>query len=234
MKIFILYVLTLFLFVSSSIVYSSPKTKIVSQKKTRKYFDENNDENAEAQLTDIPALDDSISNEVNFELGIGSNLILMFVNKYDSQNKAVENSIKPSFLDIFFSVGFRFHQYYNINFRFGFDEIYEDFGGFNGGIFFESGLFASNIFGILGIDFYNNIGNSHNTSESGGNFIFYCLGAGYRVSNNFTLNLMYWLPNKKVFGTNTVYKDDSIISYESYDKINHGLVRIGFQYSFIF
>ncbi|GBD89998.1 hypothetical protein BMS3Abin04_00714 [bacterium BMS3Abin04] len=212
-------------------VYSSTKINLISQRKSREYSDTNSNKSKEIQSTNIFTFHDSTSSGVNFELGIGYNLILMFVNKYNSQDKVVENSIKPSPLDIVFSVGLRFHQRYDINFRFGFDEIDEDFGGFNGGLFFESSLFGSNIYGTFGIDFYNNFGNSHNTSESGGNLIFYCLGVEYRANTNFTWNLIYWVPNKKVFGTDIVFKDNKFIYY---DKINHGLLRIGLQYSFIF
>ncbi len=231
MKILILYILIPFLFVGNSIVYSSTKTNLSSQRKSYKYFDANNNRNVKIPSAGISTSPDSISSSVNFELGIGYNFILMFVNQYNPQKKVVENSIKHSFLDIQLSVGLRFRQHYDINFRFGFDEVDEDFGGFNGGIFFASGLFGSNIYGMCGIDFYNNFGNSHNTSESGGNFIFYCLGVGYRATKNITWNLMYWIPNKKMFGTNTVFKDDK---FKYYDKINYGLLKIGFQYSFVF
>ena len=231
MRILIIIISVLLIFISSSVVYSSTKINIISQDKPHKYFGIKSDKIVKTRSTNVSTLQDSTLSDVNFELGVGYNLLLMFVNKYNLQNKKVENSINPSLIDILFSFGFRFHKHYDVNFKFGFDEIGEDFGGLNGGIFFESDLFFSNIFGILGVGFYHSIGTSHNTSESGGNFIFYCLGFGYRATKNINLNLMYWIPNKKVFGTDIAFTDNKFIYY---DKINHGVLRIGLQYSFIF
>ena len=172
------------------------------------------------------------TNNNRFELGVGNSLILMFVKTYNYKKNGMENTIKANFIDIHLSAGFRFLQYYKIDFRFGYYLVYENFGGPNEGIFLQRYLFNTNIYGIAGIDFFKNIGNSHNSAESGGNFIFTCLGLGYNGTKNFSLEMIYWIPNKKVFGTNYVFGTNGSVSY--YNMINNGLLGIGFQWSFIF
>ena len=60
------------------------------------------------------------TNNNRFELGVGNSLILMFVKAYNYKKNGLENTIKANFIDIHLSAGFRFLQYYKIDFRFGY------------------------------------------------------------------------------------------------------------------
>ncbi len=133
--------------------------------------------------------------EVNFELGIRDELDLMLV-KYHAGN-SIEFGIIP--INIHLTTGVRFLKSYKIDVRYGIMVIYEDFEGFDIGIFLLSDLFSSNFYGSLGIDYFNGIGSSHNSGSTGGSFTFFCLGLGYNVSKHFNLDLMYCFPNEKVF-----------------------------------
>ena len=72
-------------------------------------------------------------------------------------------------------------------------------------------------------------------TETGGKFVFYALGLGYNASRNFNMEILYSIPNN----SNNVYAKSPAEDYggtpgQFYDKKINGLIRLGFQYSFIF
>ena len=164
---------------------------------------------------------------LSFKLGIRDELDLMLV-KYRAGN-SIEFGILP--INIHLTTGVRFLEHYKIDIRYGIMVIYEDFEGFDIGIFLQYNLFSSNFYGSLGIDYFNAIGSSHNSGSTGGSFTFYCLGLGYNVSKHFNLDLMYCFPNEKVFA---YYQSDFFSQYQGFNEIDNGLIKIGFQYSFLF
>ncbi len=163
--------------------------------------------------------------QANFELGIRDELILMFANLY-SRN-TMEFGIVP--INIHLTTGVRFLKNYKIDTRYGLMIVYEDFEGFDAGIFFQADLFKSSYYGVVGIDHLFAMGSSHNSGSTGDSFNFVCLGFGYSTSKNFSLDLMYYIPTEKTFGY-----DFDFTNLKSSKKIDNGLIKIGFQYSFIF
>ena len=173
------------------------------------------------------------NNDANFEWGIRDELIIMYTNIYDHETNVVGNILKLSLPhNLHLLGGIEFLKYYKVELRFGLTFLNEDFGGFDAGAFLKANLFNSDFNLSLGLDFFNNQKTSHNLSSSGGDFIFYCFGLGYDFSQSFSADVIYYIPNKKVYGydINTGYSPTGQI----YEKVNKGLVKIGFQYSFIF
>ena len=177
-------------------------------------------------------------NAVNFELGIRDELAFMFANLYNYRTGSSNYINTSTPLNLHLSVGFSFLENYKIDFRFGLLFVYEDYYGLDKGIFLESKLFKNNFYGVLGIDFFSNGGNAHGVtvySQSGGNITSLCFGIGYSTSKNFNIDLTYYLLLNKVYGYNYVaYDDNGNYINRHYDKINYGVLTLGFQYSFIF
>ena len=175
---------------------------------------------------------------INIELGIRDEVAVIFANYYNYKNGSSNyiNTFLP--LNLHLSIGFSFLEKYKIDFRIGLLLLYEDYIGIDKGIFLESKIFKSNFYGVLGIDFFSNGGNAHGVqvySESGGNVTSLCLGVGYSTSRHFNIDLMYYLPFNKVYGYNYVaYDYNGNHNGRRYDKINNGVLTLGFQYSFIF
>jgi hypothetical protein len=175
---------------------------------------------------------------INVELGIRDEVAVMFANYYNYKNGNSNhiNTFLP--LNLHLSIGFRFLENYKIDFRIGLLLLYEDYVGIDKGIFLETKLFKSNYYGVLGVDFFSNGGNAHGVavySESGGDVTSLCFGLGYSTSRHFNIDLMYYLPFNKVYGYNYVaYDYNENYTGKRYDKINNGVITLGFQYSFIF
>ncbi len=107
---------------------------------------------------------------------------------------------------------------------------HEDFWGFNYGIFLQANLFKTKFYVIIGVDYFNNVGTGHNTAFAGGDFAFISFGIGYSSSENFNIDITYHIPNKQKFG---IDRAGDVSSYIWFDKIDYGLLKVGFQYSFI-
>ncbi len=168
---------------------------------------------------------------VNFEIGLRDELVLMFVNEHNFSVNRTENTLQLFLpINLHLCAGVEFLDHYKIDIRFGLLFVYEDFSGLDEGIFFQGDLF-DRIYGTAGADFFYDTPNSHNGGGSGGNFILYGIGLGYKTSDNFNIDMMFYLPDKKVFGFD---RDNSYSPAQTYNKVNNGLVKLGFQYSFIF
>jgi len=171
--------------------------------------------------------------DFHFEFGIGDEFLLMFAKEYDSRTNTYGSTNKVSLLpNLHLAAGINFLKYFKIDFKLGLILVDENYYGIDDGFFFKAELFNTRICGIAGIDFFNDIGEGHNSAESGGSFILYSFGAGYETSKNFDIYILYNIQNKKVFGYshNTGYAPFN----QTYDMVFKGLIRIGFQYSFIF
>ncbi len=173
--------------------------------------------------------------ESNFEVGFRYELSYMSNRIFNINGyfNSYELGILP--INLHLAGGFRFLKNYKLDFRLGLKFIYEDFYGSEKGIFFQANLFNSKFFGIVGIDFFHNFGESHGVmvySESGGENTFYCFGVGYQTSKHFNLDITYLIPKNKVYGYNQDNSAYPII--KNYDKIVNNLISLGLQYSFIF
>jgi hypothetical protein len=195
-----------------------------------KYYTEFNSfesQNTNDSLGSVPAKE----KEVDFELGIRYELLLMFANLYNNASGLGKNALEfsNSPLNFHLTAGLRFINNYKIYLTGGLMVVYEDFLGFDGGIFFEASLYNPGPFGVIGVDFFNDSGEEHNLSSSGGNFTFYCIGAGYNFSKHFDIDLMYYVPNNKVFGSDLDFQ-----TYQLHNKTDNGLLKLGFEYKFVF
>jgi hypothetical protein len=176
--------------------------------------------------------------DLHFELGIRDESIFMFANLYKGQGVNAANSIESIRVPINFhlTLGLSFLDYFKIDIRTGIMVAFEDFYGYDEGIFLNVYPFKTDFFAAAGIDIMHNSGEEHGTADysiSGGSATFYCLGLGYSVSRHFDIDLMYYIPNDRVFGFNNViiYETNT---WKHFDKIDYGLLAIGVQYSFIF
>jgi hypothetical protein len=181
-------------------------------------------------------LSDTIGNS-NFELGIRDETAIMFTNLYNNR-MGTTDYIKTIFLPLNFhlTAGYSFAEKFKIDVRAGILYIYEDYYGIDTGIYFEADLLKTNLYGIVGINYFINGGESHGVSvysESGGNTTSLCLGSGYHLSKYFDLDLNYYFPFNKVYGYDNVvgYDPDTYYNFERYDKINNGVLRMGVQYT---
>lgn len=185
-------------------------------------------------LTTFTNLKPKSENDIHFELGIRDELIWVFTNQYENPNyKNKTEFLYP--INLHLSAGIRFLNSYKIDFRFGLMSNGDYIFGFDEGLFFQTDLFNTNLFGTAGIDFFNNSLASGGTTEAGGQFTFYFLGLGYEneTSRNFSIDIVYGFPGKNRVYTTTppsAYGLDG--SQYLTDKIN-GLFKIGFQYSFV-
>lgn len=167
------------------------------------------------------------SNEFAFELGIRDELDMMFANIYDYKSTTASNTLESGLFPINFHLtgGIVYAENYKVYFIYGFTNILEDFQGFDGGIFLQAN-FYSQFYGVGGIDFFSKMGSSHGLSSSPKkNYTFYCLGAGFKFSGHFNIDLIYYIPDEKVFGY-----DVNPESYSYYNKINNGIIKLGFEY----
>ncbi len=165
--------------------------------------------------------------QFRFEIGIRDELFLMFAKVANSDNSGVINTMETGFAPINFHAlaGLSFLETYRIYFQYGYSYVFEDFSGYDGGIFFNANFYAG-FYGTAGIDFFSKSGSSHGLSTSDKkNFTFYCAGLGYQFSNHFSLDLTYYIPNNKVFGYNVNPYD-----YEYINKVNKGILKLGFEY----
>lgn len=175
---------------------------------------------------------------INIELGIGDEFAVMFANYYNYYSSESSNYIETSLpLNLYLSFGVSYLELYKIYFKLGILYLYEDYGGLDKGIFIESKLFKSNFYGVLGVDFLSNSGEGHGVtvySESGGNVNSICFGLGYSTSRHFNIEIMCYLPLNKVYGYNyEVYDHNGNNTGKHYDKINNGIIKLGFRYLFI-
>jgi hypothetical protein len=186
------------------------------------------------RVTSVPKT--ATKNNLHFALGIRDELILMPENSYSFETNK-EGFAFRTFLpfNLHLCAGIRFYKYYKVDLRFGLIASADvNYWGFDEGIFFSMLLFNSHFYGTAGIDFFNDYGEGHNSAFSGGNFTFYCLGLGYETSTHFDFDLVYYIPNKEVYGydINTGYGNPPY--GQTHNKKNYGLITLGFQYSFIF
>lgn len=178
---------------------------------------------------DYSNINETENNKIGFEIGIRDELYLMFANLSSSNSTGSANTLEAGFplMNIHLTAGIRVLDNYRIYLQYGYAYVYEDFNGFDGGIFLEANLYAG-VYGLVGIDFLNKFGSSHGLSSSNEkSFTFYCAGVGYQFSKNFNIELAYYIPNDKVFGYNV-----NDYTYQYINKIDNGILKLGFEYIF--
>ena len=190
----------------------------------------------QAKQNSVLQLDSVIISELNStsiipEIDIRYESMIMFTN---IENNNI-TSIFPLNLEV--NQEIKFLKYYKASLRFGIitgsTKFPDDFNlVFEVGLFFRASLLKSNIYGIIGVNMLTNNGNdfSHGTGpviEHNG-LTFYNAGLGYMVSEHWSFDVMYSIPNNKKFGH--VY---DYIENKSYDKFVNGIITIGYQYTFI-
>lgn len=227
-KNFLLPFVLLFFQSGFSSVYNvdnlSIKDKFMSQSSSNQklYFknrDQDDDKIEKAQVNE---------SKIKFELGIRDEFILLFANHYNDYSGKVENTMFYSLpFNLHACAGIRFLNYFKIDLRAGLLWITEDFLGFDKGIYLQSLLFSSNIYVEAGIDFFNGIGNGHTNDK----YTFYCFGLGYEPARNFDIDLLFSVPNTKIYGYTI---NDNVFPTVKYENINNGLLRFGFEYLFNF
>ena len=168
-----------------------------------------------------------------FELGIRDDLIAAFTNQFD--NPVYKNKIEFFYpINLHLSAGIRFLKQYKIDFRFGIMTNGDYIFGIDGGFFFQADLLKTDFYGTAGVDFFNNNLANSGITNADGTFTFYFLGLGYKASTTFDIDIMYGFPGKNKVYTTTPVSAYGIAGNQYFeDKIN-GLLKIGFQYSFIF
>ena len=145
---------------------------------------------------------------------------------------AKEQYRTPFPFNIHFVLEFGFLKYYKVDMRMGFMVINDNFEGMDEGIFFKAGLFKTNIYLTAGIDFFSMMGQLPlGLSYSSGVYTSYCLGIGYNVLRQFSLDAIYYIPGSRVIVDHKAFNLEAIKQNEA---INRGFISIGFQYSFIF
>ena len=172
----------------------------------------------------LPQNDSEFS--TNFELGIRDEIMIMYGKDL---NKKVAKSTLP--INFHLAAGVRFLKHYKADLRFGFNYAFEDFMGFDAGIYLLADLFNTDIFATAGIDHFQVAQAGHGYTYTGGAITFYCFGLGYNTSKKFELDIIYCIPDRKIYGHDG---EMGIHMNETYYKIVDGLLKIGFQYSFIF
>lgn len=178
----------------------------------------------------------NLNNGIHFELGIRDELILMQANEFSSQDRKFENKVKLLLpYNFHLTAGIRFLRYYKIDYRLGILAAQDYILGIDEGLYFQTSLPNSEFYGVIGLDFFNNNLASDGMTETGGKFILYCFGLGYEASRNFNMEILYSIPNN----SNRIYAESPAADYggipgQFYDKKINGLIRLGFQYSFIF
>jgi hypothetical protein len=164
----------------------------------------------------------------NFELGIRDDFIIMH-GRYFNRDE-VSSGIP---FNLHLAAGVRFLKHYKADLRFGFNvPSGGDFEGSDAGIYLLADLFNTDLFATSGIDFFSVGSISHGSaSNAGGSLItFYCFGIGYNTSENFELDIIYYVPDHKTYGQDASWGPNAETIYRTVN----GLFRIGFQYSFIF
>ena len=134
----------------------------------------------------------------------------------------------PSLYNIHLLLGFSFLKYYKIDMKMGFMAIKRNFTGMDEGIFFKADIFKTNIYIVTGIDIFSMIGQLPHGLDSGV-FFYYGFGIEYNVSRKFSLDAMYYIP-----GSREIVYHDLFNSGAEETTINHNLISIGFQISFLF
>ena len=152
-----------------------------------------------------------------FEIGIKDEIII-------TENQ----SSGPSLYNIHLILGFSFLKYYKVDMKMGFMAIKRNFTGMNEGIFFKADIFKTNIYIVTGIDIFSMMGQLPYGLDSGV-FFYYGLGIEYNVSRRFSLDAMYYIP-----GSREIVYHDLFNSEANETTINHNLISIGFQISFMF
>ena len=152
-----------------------------------------------------------------FELGVKDEVIF-------TKNQ----SSGPSLYNIHFILGISFFKYYKVDMKIGFMAIRYNFTGMDEGIFFKAGLFKTNIYVVTGIDIFSMMGQLPHGLDSGV-FFYYGFGIEYNVSRKFSLDAMYYIP-----GSREIVYHDLFNSEANETTINHNLISIGFQISFMF
>lgn len=169
---------------------------------------------------------DSVENDKDrFKFGLRDEFLLMFASIADEGNTIKSSS---SIFNFHFTFGLEIPDNNRVYFQIGYSYIYEDFSGADLGIFFQANLYKG-VYGLIGIDYFNNSGFEHGVSRSDHKgFILYCLGAGYQLSVHFNMDLIFSVPNDKVFGNDLVSDND----YFRINKVNNGILRFGIEYIF--
>jgi hypothetical protein len=175
---------------------------------------------------------EDLKENLHFELGIRDELIFMLSNEFNSEDRKFENTIKLLLpYNFHLTAGVKFLRYYKIDFRFGILAANDYVFGFDEGLYFQAGLPNSKFYWVIGVDFFNNNLASDGNTWTGGNFTFYCFGLGYESSKNFSIDILYSFPSgNKVYAKEPSFK----MGGRYYEKKINGLIRLGFQYSFIF
>jgi hypothetical protein len=163
-------------------------------------------------------------NNMRFEIGIRDEIFI-------SLGKVKNPSPGP--INFHLTIGINFLKYYKIGLKAGIKIVSSDFEGIDQEIFFTADILKSNIYGIIGLDFFNMMGQlSHGVYYSShGSFQFLCLGFGYHATKHFDLELVFYIPRSRVVVFPDLFSSQATAPAE---QINRGLINFGFQYLFIF
>jgi hypothetical protein len=165
---------------------------------------------------------------VDFELAIRDEMYFIYGNPLNS-------GIMP--LNFHLTIGLGFLKYFKVYLAFGLMRIYyRDAGGVDYGFFLEANFFKTNIYGIVGLDYSGIFGSQLPHDMSFGNegaLKSLCLGGGYRLSKNFSVDLLFYLLKSRVVINHDPYEGYGTEEAPD-EKINRGFIGLGFQYSFIF
>lgn len=143
---------------------------------------------------------------------------------------AYEQYRSPFPLNIHFVLGASFLKYYRVYMRLGFMVVNDNFEGMDGGIFFKAGLFKTDIYAKAGVDFFSMMGQlPHGLTYNRGGFPLYCLGIGYNVTRQFSVDAMYYIPGSRIIVDHNESTPEFIKQNEA---INRGFISIDFQVSF--
>jgi hypothetical protein len=168
----------------------------------------------------------SHQNTLKFEIGIRDEFYTMFLNFNTLKSTHHKSDIRSSYwpFNLHLTTGLEFLNTYKIYIKSGIALVYDDFGGFDGGIFGDIKL-TGGFWISTGIDFFSVSSSGHGTfSNSADSYLFYCIGAGYHILNNFKADITYYIPDKKVLGHNAYYEVTE----------NEGMLGFGFEYIFSF
>ncbi len=225
------YILLPALIINYSVIYAQGKSNLKKNLQKQNYVFTQSEKSFVLIKDRSQSVSDS-REEIDFELGIRDDFIFMFYRGSNIKTNNAGNSVKFSYYpNLHLSAGLRLLNYYKIDFRIGLTLVDENYSGLDEGLYFQADLFKTNIYGIAGIDFFNDIGEDHNLGVSSGKFVLYCIGTGYEFSKNFNIDLTYNIPNKKIYGysRNLGYLPQG----QTYNMVNNGLLKIGAQISIV-
>ena len=121
----------------------------------------------------------------------------------------------------------------NIKINLGLSFYAEEYGGLSYGLLFENEYYKKNKI-IAGINFFQNGGVSHGTqvyTESySKTFFHYVLGAGYKISPDTSIDLLFLIPIESEFGYSSEFTD--AYDYRRLYKRLNIIVKLGLEFYF--